>query len=76
MRLSDDFDVLCVVIIAYVAGILSGVLGYTVGKSVTQKEAVRVGVAEYSSDNNGDSVFRWLEKRRTSPLECSCRKYE
>lgn len=72
MRLSDNLDIIYAIMIAYIAIAASTVLGYSLGKSINQKEAVRVGVAEYDSDSNGDSVFKWLDRRKACYSECSC----
>ena len=46
--------------VAILVGIgLGFVVGNIVGKDTTKREAVKVGVAHYTSNNEGRSIFSW-----------------
>jgi hypothetical protein len=42
-------------------------LAYRSGVYTTQKEAIKAGVAEYSSDEEGNAIFKWKEHKNPPP---------
>lgn len=58
---NTDNDIL-IIFILILGMIFTASLGYFVGKSDMQKEAVKTHNAHYEANDSGDSIFVWNKK--------------